>query len=173
MVVLVDKNDQSIGTMEKLEAHELGLLHRAFSVFIINDKKEILLQKRAISKYHSGGLWTNSCCSHPLPGEDVLDAGIRRTKEEIGIHLSKESIFKSGFLLYKSVYDNGLTEHEYDHILIAKTNNKPILNVDEAEAFEYVNYASIKERIASSPDSFTSWFKLIIEKDLLPQDIRQ
>ena len=114
-VILVDEQDQEIGVMEKMEAHRQGLLHRAFSVFIFNEKGEMLLQQRSLDKYHSGGLWTNACCSHPRPGEDIQRAAQRRLHEELGFVTSIEEIFD---FIYKSPFDNGLTEHEFDHVFI-------------------------------------------------------
>ena len=121
-VILVNEADEQIGVMEKMEAHEKGLLHRAFSVFIFNDKGEMLLQQRALNKYHSGGLWTNACCSHPRPGEDTLQAAKRRLMEEMGIETSLT--LKNSFT-YKTAFENGLTEHEFDHIFIGTFNQEP------------------------------------------------
>lgn len=162
MVILVDKQDRELGTMEKLKAHELGLLHRAFSVFLFNSKGEMLLQKRAKEKYHSGGLWTNSCCSHQLPNESSEKAGIRRLKEEIGIEISK--LETKGHLLYKTEFENGLAEHEYDHILFGFTDEEPILNPEEAESFRYISISDLLIEIKEKPEVFTFWFKEIIKK---------
>ncbi len=168
MVILVDKQDNEIGRMEKLKAHEYGLLHRAFSVFIFNAKGEMLIQKRAASKYHSPNLWTNACCSHPKPDEDLQTACKRRLKEEIGIHCHLDLI-SIGHLLYKASFENGLTEHEYDHILSLDTEDTPVLNPDEASEFRYLSISAIKNEIALDPNSFTVWFKLIMEKDFFPK----
>ena len=132
-VILVDKNDNQVGLMPKLEAHEKGVLHRAFSIFIFNSKYELLLQKRASSKYHSGGLWTNTCCSHPREGEDILDAANRRLDEEMGIKTSLRKVYD---FIYKAELDNQLTEHEFDHVFYGVFDNDPILNEDEAEDFD-------------------------------------
>src|SRR5215468_430433 len=112
-VILVNELDEEIGTMEKLSAHEQGVLHRAISVFIFNEKGEMLLQQRASRKYHSGGLWTNACCSHPHPGEATHAAALRRLKEEMGFETSLKKAFD---FVYKTSFDNGLTEHEFDHV---------------------------------------------------------
>jgi isopentenyl-diphosphate delta-isomerase len=160
-VILVDVNDIPIGSMEKMEAHEKGLLHRAFSVFIFNDKNEMLLQQRALNKYHSGGLWTNACCSHPRPGENTLDAAKRRLYEEMGIKTDLQ--YKTSFT-YKTAFDNGLTEHEFDHIFIGKFNGEPQLNKEEVNAFSWEKSDEIRRSIKKSPDNYTSWFKIAMEK---------
>ena len=139
-VILVDKNDNQVGLMPKLEAHEKGLLHRAFSIFIFNSKYELLLQKRASSKYHSGGLWTNTCCSHPREGEDTLDAANRRLDEEMGIKTSLRKVYD---FIYKAELDNQLTEHEFDHVFYGVFDNDPILNKDEAEDFKWVDMETL------------------------------
>lgn len=159
-VILVDEKDDPIGTMGKLEVHQQGLLHRAFSVFIFNDKGQLLLQKRAAHKYHSGGLWTNTCCSHPSPGEETLKAANRRLKEEMGIDTIL--IHKTSFI-YKTAFDNGLTEHEFDHVFIGNYNENPVLNEDEAEDHKWMSLNELKENIKKTPDIFTSWFKIAIE----------
>lgn len=160
-VILVNEKDEAVGAMEKLEAHRQGLLHRAFSVFIFNSKGEMLLQQRALNKYHSAGLWTNACCSHPRPGEDTRDAAQRRLREEMGLYveLSYLSVFT-----YKTEFGNGLTEHEVDHVYLGKTDAEPKLNPEEAESYCWKTTADIKEEIAAHPAKFTSWFKIAIEK---------
>ena len=159
-VILVDEKDNPIGTMGKLEVHQKGLLHRAFSVFIFNDNGQLLLQKRAAHKYHSAGLWTNTCCSHPSPGEETLIAANRRLKEEMGIDTIL--IHKTSFI-YKTPFDNGLTEHEFDHVFIGNYNENPVLNEDEAEDHKWISLNELKENIKKTPDIFTSWFKIAIE----------
>jgi len=159
-VVLVNENDEVLGTMEKLQAHQLGLLHRAFSVFIFNSKGELLIHKRAEGKYHSGGLWTNSCCSHPYLNESYQDAAIRRVNEELGMEIT--SVDKVGFLIYKVALDNNLTEHEYDYILTTHSDQPPTLNPEEASDFSYLSIDVIKKKIKEKPDEFTFWFKKII-----------
>lgn len=160
-VILVDENDNEIGVMEKMKAHREGLLHRAFSVFIFNDKDELLLQQRALSKYHSGGLWTNTCCSHPRPNETIKDAAHRRLFEEMG--LSCELKIKTNFI-YKSPFENGLTEHELDYVLIGNTNQNPHINKEEVENFKWMSVSDIKKELQNNPDSYTTWFKIAIEK---------
>lgn len=160
-VILVDEKDTPIGTMGKLEVHQKGLLHRAFSVFIFNDNGQLLLQKRAAHKYHSAGLWTNTCCSHPAPGEETLTAANRRLKEEMG--LDTLLIHKTTFI-YKTGFDNGLTEHEFDHVYIGNYNENPVLNEDEADDYKWMSIDEIKDDIKKKPKDFTSWFKIAIEK---------
>ena len=160
-VILVDESDNAIGEMEKLEAHQKGLLHRAFSVFIFDPEGKMLLQQRALSKYHSGGLWTNTCCSHPLPGEDTLNAANRRLMEEMGITTELEH---KNFLVYKTAFNNGLFEHEYDHIYTGKTDQQPKINKTEVENFEWLTLPEVKEKIKLNPQLFTVWFKMAIEK---------
>ncbi len=160
-VILVDAFDNAIGAMEKMEAHQKGLLHRAFSVFIFNDKGEILLQQRALNKYHSAGLWTNTCCSHPRPNENTLSAAKRRLKEEMGIEANL--VHKTHFI-YKTVFDNNLTEYEYDHIFYGNTHQTPKANSLEVAGFKWLSPQAIKEDIALNPEKYTSWFKIAIEK---------
>ncbi len=160
-VILVNESDEQIGTMEKMEAHEKGLLHRAFSVFIFNAKGEMLLQQRALNKYHSGGLWTNACCSHPRPGEDTLDAAKRRLLEEMGIMAPIE--LKSSFT-YKTSFENGLTEHEFDHIFTGIYNDEPKINSNEVNSYCWKTVESIKNSVKQMPDIYTSWFKIAMEK---------
>ncbi len=160
-VILVDEQDQPLGSMEKMEAHKKGVLHRAFSVFIFNDKGELLLQKRASTKYHSAGLWTNTCCSHPYPGEDTLAAANRRLKEEMG--MDTVLIHKTSFV-YKTPFDNGLTEHEFDHVFIGSCNENPVLNEDEAGDYKWISLGEVKEEIKKFPENYTSWFKIALEK---------
>ena len=159
-VILVDKNDNQVGLMPKLEAHEKGVLHRAFSVFIFNSKYELLLQKRASSKYHSGGLWTNTCCSHPREGEDILDAANRRLDEEMGIKTSLRKVYD---FIYKAELDNQLTEHEFDHVFYGVCDNDPILNKDEAEDFKWVDMETLNNDIIKNEDNYTVWFKIAFE----------
>ena len=140
-VQLVDNQDNPIGVMEKLLAHEKGELHRALSVIILNSKKELLLQRRALGKYHSPGLWTNTCCSHPYPGEDALEAAKRRLQEEMGMSADLKFLFK---FLYKCDFDNGLIEHELDHVFIGTTDETPHLNTDEAMAFSWVSIEELE-----------------------------
>lgn len=159
-VILVNEEDHPIGQMEKMEAHEKGLLHRAFSVLIFNSSEQVLLQKRASSKYHSGGLWTNTCCSHPRPGETVLDAANRRLMEEMGMTADLTERFH---FIYKTDLDNHLVEHELDHVLVGQSDDLPTLNPDEAEDFKYINLETLKEELKSSPENYTVWFKIIMD----------
>ena len=159
-VILVNEEDQPIGQMEKMEAHQKGLLHRAFSVLIFNSSEQVLLQKRASSKYHSGGLWTNTCCSHPRPGETVLDAANRRLMEEMGMTADLTERFH---FIYKTDLDNDLVEYELDHVLVGQSNDLPKLNSDEAEDFKYIDLETLKEELKSSPENYTVWFKIIME----------
>lgn len=160
-VILVNSKDEPIGTMEKLKAHEEGLLHRAFSVFIFNSKGQLLLQRRALHKYHSAGLWTNTCCSHPRPGESTLEAANRRLKEEMGIdcELKHEMEF-----IYKAPFDNGLIEHEYDHVFIGHTDFIPTINPNEVAEFKYIEVAPLRRDIHNNPHEYTAWFKIIMDK---------
>jgi len=159
-VVLVDEFDNELGTMEKLEAHEKGLLHRAISVFIFNTKGELLLQQRADRKYHCGGLWTNTCCSHPRQNEDTLDAAHRRLKEEMGMKVPLEFSFA---FTYKSEFANGLTEHEFDHVFFGESNTLPILNPEEASAFKYMSLEKLKADIEANPSIYTDWLKICLK----------
>ena len=160
-VILVDEKDNAIGIMEKIEAHEKGTLHRAFSVFIFNSKGELLLQQRALTKYHSAGLWTNTCCSHPRPHENTLAAANRRLMEEMGI--TSELEYKTNFI-YKTVFDNNLTEHEFDHVYFGKSDQLPTINPSEVEGYDWVDHKKIIADIAKNPAKYTSWFKIAMQK---------
>lgn len=160
-VILVDENDVAVGKMEKLQAHREGLLHRAFSIFIFNKKGEMLLQKRARNKYHNGDLWTNSCCSHPLPGEKTIEAAFRRLKEEMGFTTELEKAFD---FTYHVVFDNGLTEHEFDHVFIGEYNGAIFPNYNEVSDYRFMTIKEIRSSIKESPENFTAWFKIAFEK---------
>ncbi|MDC0644528.1 isopentenyl-diphosphate Delta-isomerase [Crocinitomicaceae bacterium] len=160
-VQLVNAEDKPSGSMEKLEAHEKGALHRALSVLIVNSKKEILLQRRALGKYHSPGLWTNTCCSHPYPGEDPNKAAKRRLQEEMGMSAELEFLFK---FLYKCDFENGLIEHELDHVFVGETDDTPHLNTDEAMAFKWMSIENLEQDMLSCPENYTFWFKWMIQK---------
>lgn len=160
-VVLVDEFDNAVGVMEKLEAHQKGLLHRAFSVFIFSSGGKMLLQRRASSKYHSAGLWTNACCSHPRPNENTLDAANRRLKEEMGLVV--KLTYKTRFT-YSTKFDNDLVEHEVDHVFVGITDTDPIINVEEVESYIWMTTTDIKDQLSINPDLFTSWFKIAMEK---------
>lgn len=159
-VILVDENDQEIGIMEKHEAHEKALLHRAFSVFVFNEKKELLLQQRALTKYHSAGLWTNTCCSHPRVGETIEQAAHRRLKEEMGFDCVL--ITKTSFI-YKAAFENGLTEHEFDHILVGNYNGKICINLAEVKNFKWINLEELKRDLLQNSQNYTAWFKIIFD----------
>jgi isopentenyl-diphosphate delta-isomerase len=161
MVILVDENDNPIGTMPKMEAHEKAMLHRAFSVFILNANDEVLLQQRANDKYHSAGLWTNTCCSHPHPGEDTLGAARRRLKEEMGMEADLQFVFK---FMYKAPFDNLLTEHEIDHVFIGKTDELPVINPEEVASYKYMKPEEIKLDMEQNPQSYTVWFRIIFNE---------
>ncbi len=159
-VVLVDKNDNQIGLMSKMEAHQKGILHRAFSIFLFNSENQILLQKRSSNKYHSGGLWTNTCCSHPRDEESVIDAGNRRLFEEMGIKTELKEAFN---FTYKAELENGLIEHEYDHVLIGEFNGTPILNKDEAEDWKWISMEDVRKDIVENETDYTVWFVIAFE----------
>ena len=158
-IILVDEQDNAIGTMEKMEAHRKGVLHRAFSVVLFNSSGELLLQKRADNKYHSGGLWTNTCCSHPLPDEIISDAVQRRLKYEMGINLKPEFAFK---FIYKAPLDKSLIEHELDHVFIGTFNGTPIINKEEVSEWKFVSLNELKNQMKSMPEIYTTWFRLIV-----------
>lgn len=171
-VILVDVFDQEVGSMEKMEAHEKGLLHRAFSVFVFDKDNRLLMQKRASHKYHSGGLWTNTCCSHPEPNESVYHASKRRLMEEMGFTCDVESLFE---FVYHVPLDKGLTEHEYDHVMIGHYDGFVIPNKDEVEDFSWMGMNEIEQNISQNPEQFTVWFKLIfprmmeyVERGMMP-----
>lgn len=160
-VVLVNDKNEELGTMPKMEAHEKAILHRAFSVFLINDKGETMLQQRAADKYHSPMLWTNTCCSHQRLGETNIEAGKRRLQEEMGIETELKELFS---FVYKAPFDNGLTEHELDHVMIGKYNDEPNINTDEVNAWKWMSLEEIKKDIALSPSKYTEWFKIIFDR---------
>lgn len=160
-VILVNEQDEQIGLMPKMEAHEKALLHRAFSVFVFNDKNELMLQQRALGKYHSPGLWTNTCCSHQREGETNLAAGKRRLQEEMGFVTKLEE--KTSFI-YKAPFDNGLTEHELDHILVGTYNGTPTINKEEVASWKWMPLERVKDDIKEHPEYYTAWFKIIFDK---------
>ena len=159
-VILVDENDTQVGLMPKLEAHQKGLLHRAFSVFIFNSNHQLLLQKRAVSKYHSGGLWTNTCCSHPREGEETINAANRRLIEEMGIKTNLRKVFD---FIYKAELDNELTENEFDHVFYGVYDENPILNKEEADDYKWVDMETISNDIIRNSDNYTVWFKIAFD----------
>ena len=156
-VILVNEQDEAIGVMEKMEAHEKALLHRAFSVFIFNKDGLMLLQQRAMSKYHSPGLWTNACCSHPNPDEAVKDAALRRLHEELGFTTKVEKAFH---FTYKAAFDNGLTEHEFDHVFVGVYDGTLQLNKEEVRAITYKSMNEIADDLQTAPQVYTEWFKI-------------
>lgn len=157
-VILIDNHDNETGIVEKLEAHKKALLHRAISVFIMNSKGEWILQRRAKNKYHSNGLWTNTCCSHPYPGETCPDAANRRLFEEMGLRCELKEVFS---FIYKEPLDNELTEHELDHVFIGITDELPEINTDEVMEWRAVPYHDLENELKENPSHFTAWFNQI------------
>ncbi|MEQ1676721.1 MAG: isopentenyl-diphosphate Delta-isomerase [Chitinophagaceae bacterium] len=160
-VILVDENDNPVGEAEKMQVHLDGSLHRAFSIFIFNSKGEMLLQQRAVSKYHSGGLWTNACCSHPEPGEETKDAAQRRLKEEMGFTVPVEKLFD---FIYKASFDNGLTEYEFDHVYAGSYEGPIDFNKEEVMAHCYASMEALEASLLSEPDKYTAWFHIAFPK---------
>ena len=160
-VILVNEKDEQIGTMPKMEAHEKAVLHRAFSVFVLNDQGELLLQQRAASKYHSPLLWTNSCCSHQRVGESNIEAGKRRLFEEMGFVTELKDVVS---FIYKAPFDNGLTEHEFDHVLVGAYNEDPKINIDEVNSFKWMTLEQVKVDMELHPEIYTEWFKIIFDQ---------
>lgn len=160
-IILVDENDKEIGFGEKLKVHQEGKLHRCFSIFVFNSYGQMLIQKRAKTKYHSGGLWTNTCCSHPGKGEALESAAHRRLKEEMGFDCDIKEAFS---FIYKAKLDHELFEHEYDHVFIGKFNREPVLNSEEADDYKCVYLNDLKKNIKRCPDDYTIWFKIAMEK---------
>ena len=160
-VILVDVNDTPVGTMPKMEAHEKAVLHRAFSVFILNKEGQLMLQQRALHKYHSPGLWTNTCCSHQRMGETNLEAGARRLQEEMGFETPLEELFS---FIYKAPFDNGLTEHELDHVLLGHHNAVPEINTEEVASWKWMDLDQVAKEIITMPDQYTVWFKIIFDR---------
>lgn len=160
-VILVNTSDEEIGTMEKMLAHEKALLHRAFSVFVFNQKGEMLIHRRALDKYHSGGLWTNACCSHPRKGETTEEAAHRRLMEEMGFDCPISERFS---FIYKAELDQGLTEYEYDHVFFGSFDGNPRINPDEVCDWKYISVLELKQDIKSYPDNYTEWFKIALDK---------
>ena len=163
-VILVDVLDNQLGLMPKMEAHEKAVLHRAFSVFIFNDEGELMLQQRAAHKYHSPLLWTNTCCSHQRDGESNIEAGKRRLIEEMGFKTNLKEIFS---FVYKAPFDNGLTEHELDHVMIGNFNGVPKINPDEVASYKWMTLEAVKKDIELQPNIYTAWFKIIFKESYL------
>jgi isopentenyl-diphosphate Delta-isomerase len=160
-VILVNELDVQIGLMDKLEAHEKAVLHRAFSVFVLNGKGELMLQQRAGHKYHSPWLWTNTCCSHQRDGETNLGAGNRRLFEEMGFRTELRELFH---FIYKAPFDNGLTEHELDHVMIGTFDGVPEINLEEVADWKWMRIEDVKQDMVDNPDIYTIWFKIIFEE---------
>lgn len=160
-VILVNENDEQLGLMPKMEAHEKARLHRAFSVFVFNDDGELLLQQRAADKYHSPTLWTNTCCSHQRDGESNIEAGKRRLQEEMGFVCDLKEVF---WFVYKAPFDNGLTEHELDHVMVGYFNGYPEINKDEVESYKWMTLEDVKTDIKNHPEYYTEWFKIIFKE---------
>ena len=160
-VILVDEKDNPIGLMEKQAAHVTPHLHRAFSVFVFNSKGELLMQQRALSKYHSPGLWTNTCCSHPRAGETLEEATSRRLMEEMGMTCEMHEVYT---FIYKAPVGQGLTEHEFDHVWIGQSDDTPNINREEVESWKYMSLNDLKKDISIHPELYTEWFKITFEE---------
>ncbi|WP_121667193.1 isopentenyl-diphosphate Delta-isomerase [Mesonia aquimarina] len=160
-VILVNEKDEQIGLMEKIEAHEKALLHRAFSVFVYNEKGEMMLQQRALGKYHSPGLWTNTCCSHQRENESNIEAGKRRLMEEMGFTTDLEETIS---FIYKAPFENGLSEHEFDYILVGNFEDDPKPNPDEVADWKWMHPEEVKKDLEENPDNYTAWFKIIFDR---------
>jgi isopentenyl-diphosphate delta-isomerase len=158
-VILVDETDRVIGDMDKLEVHQKGLLHRAFSTFVFNDDGQLLLQRRAKEKYHSANLWANTCCSHPQPHESTLEAAERRLKQEMGIEINLEKKFD---FIYRVKLDNNLIEYEFDHVYVGQYNQQPLLNPEEASDYSWISIQDLKDEIKLYPEKYTAWLKIAI-----------
>lgn len=162
-VVLVDKEDNTLGEMDKLKAHQQGRLHRAFSVFIFNSKGEILLQQRATNKYHGANLWTNACCSHPQLNDDIKDSAIERLNFEMGMDCNLEKAFS---FTYKITVENNLMEHEFDHVFVGLSNQNPKINIDEVMDYKWLDLNTLRNDIENNPLTYTYWFKMALPKIL-------
>ena len=160
-VIIVNESDDPIGTMGKTEAHQRPILHRAFSVFIFNDKGEMLLQKRALNKYHSAGLWTNTCCSHPRPGEDTLAAATRRLKEEMGFHTPLEKVFD---FVYNASFENGLHEYEFDHVFTGTYNDEVRPDANEVSEYRFMSMEAVQSSLDKNPEKYTAWFNIVFPR---------
>lgn len=160
-VILVNEQDEEVGTMEKIEAHRKAVLHRAFSVFIFNKKGEMLLQQRALGKYHSGGLWTNACCGHPSPGELTADAAVRRLEEEMGFTTGLDELFN---FTYRHAFDNGLTEYEFDHVFAGNWDAPVFPSHEEVNDYCLLSLEEIRNSMTAHPQQFTVWFRIIFPR---------
>ena len=162
-IVKVDEHDNEIGEIEKIEAHKAPILHRAFSVFIINDKNEMLIQQRAFNKYHSGGLWANACCSHPRVGEEVISSAKERMKDEIGVSCELKELFT---FIYETKFSDNLYEHELDHVLLGHHNGPFVMNKEEVNDLKWISYKELAKDLEKHPDKYASWFKIAAPKVL-------
>ncbi len=160
-VILVDEKDRKTGTGEKIEVHRKGLLHRAFSIFVFNSKGELLIHRRAREKYHSGGLWTNTCCSHPRPGEKTLEAAHRRLLEEMGFDCPLKEVFQ---FIYKVRFGNGLFEHELDHVFTGRFDGKPKPDAKEVEDWKWTGLKELRKDMKQNPGKYTYWFKAALPR---------
>jgi len=160
-VVLVDEQGDEVGVAEKMRAHREGLLHRAFSIFVFNAENEVLLQRRAKHKYHSGGLWANTCCSHPSPGEAIESAAHRRLGEEMGFDCPLEEKFS---FLYKKAFDNGLTEHEFDHVFVGFYDGEVVPNPREVDSYKWCSWDEVQRDVRANPRDYVYWLRLLIER---------
>jgi isopentenyl-diphosphate delta-isomerase len=162
-IILVDENDKEVGSGEKLKVHREGKLHRCFSLFVFNSKGELMMQQRARSKYHSGGLWTNTCCSHPRVGEKIEGSVHRRLLDEMGFDCEVKEAFS---FIYKAKLDHGLWEHEFDHFFVGKFDSEPKINPEEADCWKWINLNVLKKDIAENPENYTVWFKIALDKHI-------
>ena len=160
-MILVNPDDEVLGTMPKLEAHEKAVLHRAFSVFVLNQEGQLMLQQRAADKYHSPLLWTNTCCSHQRMGETNLEAGTRRLREEMGFETGLKELFS---FIYKAPFDNGLTEHELDHVLLGYYSGEPRVNPGEVAAWKWMGLEAVRDDLRAHPANYTAWFRIVFER---------
>ena len=160
-IILVDKKDRAIGTGEKMQVHKAGKLHRAFSIFVFNSRGELLLQKRASGKYHSGGLWTNTCCSHPRAGEKLEQAVHRRLKQEMGFDCPLKEAFS---FIYKVRFEDGIYEHEFDHVFVGRHEGTPAPNPEEVEGWKRVSMKELKKDIRKNPGNYTYWLRIAVGK---------
>lgn len=161
LVILVDESDHEVGLLEKMSAHEEGLLHRAFSIFIFNSEGLLLLQRRAMDKYHSPGLWSNTCCSHPRKGETTLEACSRRLGEEMGLNCTLDFAFS---FIYRAEFGNGLVEHEFDHVYFGRTDEKPDSNPSEVMDWKYISIEELQQQVLSHPENYTEWLKICLPR---------
>lgn len=163
-IVTVDEQDNIIGSIEKLEAHELGVLHRAFSILVFNQNGEVLLQRRNLEKYHSPGLWSNTCCSHQRVGETLEEAANRRLMEELGFQTDLKEMFS---FTYKVKFDNDLTEYEIDHVFLGHYDGNVIINEEEVDRIEWVSIEHLRHDMKANPDKYTYWFKILMDREEL------